>query len=131
MTKVKNAPSDAVILFTPIFRNYENKSISPYQLVSLLAQHSNAPIFSYWEVLLGSGVVGGYVLSGEKIGKRVGEAIISYSENNVLPTISDENLSVHKYDWRQLKNIMLPRKACQKNRLLLITSRVTLNKIKC
>ena len=103
MTKVKNAPSDAIILFTPIFRNYENKSISPYQLVSLLAQHSNAPIFSYWEVLLGSGVVGGYVLSGEKIGKRVGEAIISYSENNVLPTISDENLSVHKYDWRQLK----------------------------
>jgi len=103
MTKVKNAPSDAIILFTPIFRNYENKSISPYQLVSLLAQHSNAPIFSYWEVLLGSGVVGGYVLSGEKIGKSVGEAIISYSENNVLPTISDENLSVHKYDWRQLK----------------------------
>ncbi len=103
MKKVKNVPSDAIILFTPIFRNYENKSISPYQLVSLLAQHSNAPIFSYWEVLLGSGVVGGYVLSGEKIGKRVGEAIISYSENNVLPTISDENLSVHKYDWRQLK----------------------------
>lgn len=103
MKKVKNAPSDAIILFTPIFRNYENKSINPYQLVSLLAQHSNAPIFSYWEVLLGSGVVGGYVLSGEKIGKRVGEAIISYSENNVLPTISDENLSVHKYDWRQLK----------------------------
>ena len=103
MAKVKSAPSDSIILFTPIFRNYENKSISPYQLVSLLAQHSNAPIFSYWEVLLGSGVVGGYVLSGEKIGRRVGEAIISYNENNVLPSISNENLSVYKFDWRQLK----------------------------
>jgi len=103
MAKVKTAPADSIILFTPVFRDFKNKSLSPYQLVKLLVQQSTAPIFSYWQVLLGSGVVGGYVLSGEKIGERVAESIVSYGKNNALNTISDEDLSVYAYDWRQLK----------------------------
>ncbi|MDO6547317.1 response regulator [Pseudoalteromonas carrageenovora] len=103
LLKVQNAPSDSIILFTPIFRRYKNKSLSPYQLVELLTQKSTAPVFSYWEVLLGSGVVGGYVLSGDKIGRRIAESIIFYSKNKVLPSINGEGLSVYGYDWRQLK----------------------------
>ncbi|WP_310735996.1 response regulator [Pseudoalteromonas sp. SG45-2] len=59
-------------------------------------------MFSYWEVLLGSGVVGGYVLSGEKIGKRIADSIVFYNENKALNEISGEGLSTYSYDWRQL-----------------------------
>ncbi|WP_310735871.1 histidine kinase dimerization/phospho-acceptor domain-containing protein, partial [Pseudoalteromonas sp. SR45-5] len=102
LTRIKNAPDDSIILFTPIFRYYDNKSLSPYQLVERLAEASSAPVFSYWEVLLGSGVVGGYVLSGEKIGARIADSIILYNENKSLSAISGEELSVYAYDWRQL-----------------------------
>ena len=102
LTKVRNAPADSIILFTPIFRRYDNKSLSPYQLVERLAEASSAPVFSYWEVLLGSGVVGGYVLSGEKIGKRIADSIVFYNENKALNEISGEGLSTYSYDWRQL-----------------------------
>lgn len=102
LTRIKNAPDDSIILFTPIFRYYDNKSLSPYQLVERLAEVSSAPVFSYWEVLLGSGVVGGYVLSGEKIGARIADSIILYNENKSLSAISGEELSVYAYDWRQL-----------------------------
>ncbi|MEI8622703.1 ATP-binding protein [Pseudoalteromonas sp. B129b] len=102
LTRIKNAPDDSIILFTPIFRYYDNKSLSPYQLVERLAEASSAPVFSYWEVLLGSGVVGGYVLSGEKIGARIADSIILYNENKSLSAISGEELSVYTYDWRQL-----------------------------
>ncbi|MFP3364256.1 response regulator [Pseudoalteromonas sp. SIMBA_148] len=102
LTRIKNAPDDSIILFTPIFRYYDNKSLSPYQLVERLAGASSAPVFSYWEVLLGSGVVGGYVLSGEKIGARIADSIILYNENKSLSAISGEELSVYTYDWRQL-----------------------------
>lgn len=102
LTKVRNAPADSIILFTPIFRRYDNKSLSPYQLVERLIEESPAPVFSYWEVLLGSGVVGGYVLSGEKIGKRIADSIVFYNENKALNEISGEGLSTYSYDWRQL-----------------------------
>lgn len=102
LTRVRNAPADSIILFTPIFRRYDNKSLSPYQLVERLTEESPAPVFSYWEVLLGSGVVGGYVLSGEKIGKRIADSIVFYNENKALNEISGEGLSTYSYDWRQL-----------------------------
>ncbi|WP_241764435.1 MULTISPECIES: ATP-binding protein [unclassified Pseudoalteromonas] len=102
LTRVRNAPADSIILLTPIFRRFDNKSLSPYQLVERLTEESPAPVFSYWEVLLGSGVVGGYVLSGEKIGERIADSIILYNENKSLSEISGEGLSVYAYDWRQL-----------------------------
>jgi|TARA_R110000765_G_scaffold211487_1_gene316588 hypothetical protein len=102
LTRVRNAPADSIILLTPIFRRFDNKSLSPYQLVERLTEESPAPVFSYWEVLLGSGVVGGYVLSGEKIGKRIADSIVFYNENKALNEISGEGLSTYSYDWRQL-----------------------------
>jgi len=107
INKVSNAPSDAVILFTPIFRRYKDKQLSPFQLVKLLSENSQTPIFSYWHALLGSGVVGGYLLSGEKIGNRIAETIIFFQQNKSLKPIDNEMLSAHYYDWRQLKKFKI------------------------
>ncbi|ASM48652.1 hypothetical protein PESP_a0396 [Pseudoalteromonas espejiana DSM 9414] len=103
INKVQAAPKNAIILFTPIFRRYDNKRQSPYQFVSILAKNSRAPIFSYWHVLLGTGVVGGYMLSGDKIGERAADAVIYYYNHGKLKPLNGENLSAHYYDWRQLK----------------------------
>ncbi|MEL0654947.1 response regulator [Pseudoalteromonas issachenkonii] len=118
LTRVRNAPADSIILFTPIFRRYDNKSLSPYQLVERLTKESPAPVFSYWEVLLGSGVVGGYVLSGEKIGKRIADSIVFYNENKALNEISGEGLSIYSYDWRQLSKFNIALQSLPKESII-------------
>ncbi|GAA78987.1 signal transduction protein containing a membrane domain an EAL and a GGDEF domain-like protein [Pseudoalteromonas sp. BSi20495] len=107
INKINNAPSDAIVLFTPIFRKYKGKQLSPFQFVKLLTSDNQAPIFSYWHALLGSGIVGGYLLSGETIGNRIAESIIFFKENKSLKPIDDEKLSAHYYDWRQLKKFKI------------------------
>ncbi|MEL0641174.1 response regulator [Pseudoalteromonas aliena] len=118
LTRVRNAPADSIILFTPIFRRYDNKSLSPYQLIERLTKESPAPVFSYWEVLLGSGVVGGYVLSGEKIGKRIADSIVFYNENKALNKISGKGLSTYSYDWRQLSKFNIALQSLPKESII-------------
>ncbi|GHB72770.1 hypothetical protein GCM10008107_22730 [Psychrosphaera saromensis] len=100
--KVNNAPSDAIILFMPIFRSYNDNILNPYQFLQLITSKSPAPIFSYWHSLFGSGIVGGYLLSGEIIGKKAADSIIYFHDYKSLKVVNSEELSSYYYDWRQL-----------------------------
>ncbi len=102
MERVKHTSSDSIILFTPIFRRYNNNALSPFQFLKLLTSNSKAPIFSYWHSLLGSGIVGGYLLSGKKLGEKAANSIISFHDNKGLTSVMGEDLSAYYYDWRQL-----------------------------
>lgn len=103
--KVNNASSDSIIIFTPLFRRYNDNVISPYQLIELLTANSNVPIFSYWSSMLGSGIVGGYLLSGKNIGEKAAESVIFFIKNNHLKPVDTEQLNGHYYDWRQLDKL--------------------------
>jgi len=102
MDRVKNAPSDAIILFMPIFRSYNDNILNPYQFLELLTNASQAPIFSYWHSLFGSGIVGGYLLSGDIIGKEAANSIIYFHDYKSLKVVNGDELSTYYYDWRQI-----------------------------
>jgi len=103
INKVNNAPADSIILFTPIFRRYNDTVLSPFKFVERLTSNSSVPIFSYWHSLLGSGIVGGYLLSGEKIGARIAESIVFFDKNKYLEPVDSDQLSTYYYDFKQLK----------------------------
>ncbi len=107
ITKIQQEPTSTIVLYTPIFRQRNGEPLSPYQLAQLLTNKSKAPIFSYWHSLLGSGIIGGYLLSGNQIGQQTALAIDSLINNNGLVTINNEDFSGYYYDWRQLKKHQL------------------------
>lgn len=102
--------SDTLIFYTPIFRQVDGIPMTPYQLAELLSRYSNGPMFTYWYSLMGSGVVGGYLLSGELLGNETASTIEAFLRTKELVVPQNLSMSDHYYDWRQLTKYKLTRK---------------------
>ncbi|MBU2870681.1 response regulator [Colwellia sp. E2M01] len=100
--QVSNQPAGTIILFTPIMRFKNGSFQTPYQTVSELEQISSVPIFSFWGSMMGSGIVGGYMLSGTKVGEAIGTIIINIAKGNEINNYSADLVNMHLYDSRQL-----------------------------
>ena len=71
--------------------------MTPYQISKIICKDSNIPVFSFWEALFGSGIVGGNLISFEVIGEKIGNLIFSeknknYDEISPMKTIYDYRL---------------------------------------
>lgn len=100
---VSSQQPGSVVIFTPIFRHQNGTKQTPYKTVNGLIQMSKVPIFSFWGSLIGSGVIGGYMLSGEKVGEAMGDTIIDFATGKNIKRYPIEFFNQHIYDWRQLK----------------------------
>ncbi len=105
--KVNSLPSDALILMTPVFKQHDGTVLSPFQFIQLLEKNSKAPIVSYWHSMLGSGILGGYLLSGEKLGQQTAESIAFFHNYKSLKPVENNKLSDYFYDWRQLNKFSI------------------------
>ncbi|WP_143873313.1 sensor histidine kinase [Catenovulum sediminis] len=100
--RLETAQRNSIALYTPIFRQVDGIPQTPYQTAIRLAEKSNVPIFTYWYPLMGSGVVGGYLLSGELVGQQTALAIIRHVQGQPFVNVEQSSLSAFHYDWRQL-----------------------------
>jgi PAS domain S-box-containing protein len=91
---------DTVAFYLLMFSDGEGTSMTPYAVVNQLASRSAVPIYSYYDSLMGSGIVGGYVLSFEKIGFNLGQTILSLSEGKIMRAFSPMR---HIYDWNAIQ----------------------------
>ncbi|MGB6011510.1 MAG: sigma 54-interacting transcriptional regulator, partial [Desulfobacterales bacterium] len=73
--------------------------------LSLISQASNAPVYRCWEILLGYGIVGGYLTSFEENGKAIAELglrILNGEKPADIP-LTDKSKFKYMFDWNQLK----------------------------
>ncbi|WP_198673767.1 response regulator [Algibacillus agarilyticus] len=106
--KLKAEPLTSLVLYTPIFRQQNGDALSPYQVVEILTSKQSPPLFTFWHSLFGSGVVGGYLLSGTQIGQQTAEAVIDYINHKHYKKLDQNKLSHFYYDWRQLTRFNIP-----------------------
>jgi signal transduction histidine kinase len=71
-----------------------------------LREATNAPIFSYIDSYLGSGIVGGPMLSSEEVGRRMAQAAVRILSGESPGDIKMQPvaLGVPQYDWRELQH---------------------------
>lgn len=100
--KVSDLPPNSAIFFNLVFQDSEGNNFSPYQVAKRLSANTNAPIFAAWESLLGSGVVGGYMMSAGRTGQLVANTAQEF-RNGGLELFSDRSVQGHYFDWRQLQ----------------------------
>ncbi|WP_193172849.1 sensor histidine kinase [Nisaea nitritireducens] len=100
--RVADLPPDSAIFFLPVFVDGAGERFIPYEAVRRIAASANAPVFSAWDTLLGSGIVGGRLLSGEAVG-RVAAEHISAIIHGTVPVLTDRTNMRSIYDNRQLK----------------------------
>ena len=92
----KNSAIFALLLFN---KAGDGAKMTPKQAASAVAKVATAPVFTAWETILGDGVVGGYLLSSENIGRMAAQAIW---EPFGLSGSSELSPHSYIYDWRQL-----------------------------
>jgi len=102
LLKVETLPAGSAIYYLLIFSDMRGKHMTPYQVAGLIAEHANAPVFSHWQSLMGSGILGGYQISGERIGQMAGRSVLAYLHHQ-QPEINSVDSFHYYYDWQQLQ----------------------------
>lgn len=105
--RVGSLPPRSALLYFPVFHDRHGARRIPRDVASTLAEHANAPIFAHHDSFLGTGIVGGYLISAPRVGKLI--ALIALG--SPLPQSLEEINSVikdYQFDDRQLQRWEIP-----------------------
>jgi PAS domain S-box-containing protein len=76
LDRVELLPSDTFLFFIPYYQPLEGKFYTAEEVMEAIYAHSNVPIYTAWEFLLGHGAVGGRLLSGFKHGQSAASMVL-------------------------------------------------------
>lgn len=97
-------PKDTVILYQLVNHDRSGANATPFQVLKNLAAAASVPVFATHDTLMGSGAVGGYLLSGERVGAMIAD-IMGGAEPSTFP---GAYFSVNQFDDRALQRWNIP-----------------------
>ena len=108
--KVAELPPNTLILYLPILKDGSGKSHVALEMLSRISEVSKAPIYGFWEDILGHGIVGGHLSSFEEQAKaaaKIGLRILQGARAADIPPIDTPGLR-YMFDWQQLRRWSIP-----------------------
>jgi len=88
LERVRSLPLDAAILYLPVQRDREGAPLAAAAVAANLSRIAPVPVFSHFDTLIGTGIVGGYSISAVQIGRMIGRVAVS-GEQGVPASQSD------------------------------------------
>ena len=73
LARAADLPKDTAVMYLPVQRDRNGERLVPGVVGERLAASSSVPVFTHFDSLLGSGIVGGYLVSGDLLGRLMGE----------------------------------------------------------
>jgi hypothetical protein len=74
--RTSSLPEHSLLFYIAIFRDGSGRTFKSPQALALISQQANAPIYSLSETYVGTGMVGGHVISHSAQGVKVGQAVL-------------------------------------------------------
>jgi signal transduction histidine kinase len=108
--KVKKLPTNTVVLYFPVLEDTTGKAYIGVEVLSIISEASSVPVYSFWEIMLGHGIVGGYINSfpvQAKTTAELGLGILEGIPSGDIPFVQKSDLK-YMFDWRQLKRWSIP-----------------------
>jgi len=105
LKKVASLPPQTVLIYITLLEDGDGNKFTAPESVSQISHAANAPTYSFWDVMLGHGIVGGNLSNISSKGQAVAElglSILNGTRPADLPPVKESNLQ-YKFDWRQLK----------------------------
>jgi signal transduction histidine kinase len=101
--KVKQLPADAILLILTVYQDAAGVKLIPREAASEIAAASGAPSYGIWRPFLGAGILGGYIVAWESVGRDVASLTDQY-----LIAASPTPQIIHSegallLDWRQMR----------------------------
>lgn len=105
LAKVKSLPPDTIILYSTILRDGAGMSFVPREALSQISLAANAPVFGLYDTYLGHGIVGGRLVSVERLGNEAAELTLRILGGEAPASIpfGGQQAYVNLYDGRELK----------------------------
>lgn len=111
---VKKLPPDTLIFYSTFFVDGKGRSFVPRNVLRMISDETQVPVFGRYESFLGAGIVGGPLTSLRLQGKRAGEMAVRVLHGEApgdIPFDYGVDTCVLAYDWRQLKRWGINEKA--------------------
>ncbi len=105
--RVKTLPADTFLFIIPYFQVSDDYFHSAEEVMEAIYLHSNVPIYTGWEFLLGHGAVGGSLLSGLEHGRAAAELslqILGGEKADRIPIIYEPN-GLYLFDYRVMERL--------------------------
>jgi PAS domain S-box-containing protein len=104
LEKVAQLPEHSVLLYLAIFQDAEEKRFIPREMLSLIFEKANVPIFSIADTYLGYGIVGGSLVTAESVGEKCAELALRILQGESTVDLVSEGIPNRvMIDWRLLK----------------------------
>jgi signal transduction histidine kinase len=106
LDRVSKLPPHSAVFYVDLRIDAAGVPLDRDLVLPKLRSATNAPIFSYIDSYLGSGIVGGPMLSSEEVGRRMAEAAVRILRGESpgdlkIPPVAP---GVAQYDWRELQH---------------------------
>ena len=109
-TAIGELPPDAIVLIHSYSTDRVGKALSTRETTRLVVTAANIPVYTLHKHRLGDGVVGGFLLDGEKHGRMAADLAIRVLMGMDASTIPVEDTSTSRpmFDFVQLKRFGIP-----------------------
>lgn len=97
-------PENSIVISLMFLTDINRRNFIPYEVAAEISAKANGPVFSLWSTIIGSGIIGGRVVSAEDRGiesVKLGLNIINHPETVHARNVETSNLAI--FDWRQLE----------------------------
>jgi PAS domain S-box-containing protein len=97
-------PKDTIVYFLTFYTDRAGNRYPGAEALTLIAPTSAAPIYGHSDSYMGAGIVGGYLIDFEEIGKRLGEVSLRVLNGEKPTDIPSQTVpNVAAFDWRELR----------------------------
>ena len=114
LSSVEKPGPDSIVFYLLMFRDGSGKTYIPFEAAREITARAHAPVYSFWTSLMGSGIVGGYMLSGEQVGREAAVLLSNGLQRGQQADLTDR-FHGYYFDWRQLVHWGIDESALPKN----------------
>jgi PAS domain S-box-containing protein len=103
--RVSSLPGHSLVFYVSVFRDGGGTAFKSPEALALISRQANAPIYSIAETYMGSGIVGGHLISHSALGARTARVALRILAGEKLDNLEapEESGNQYTFDARELK----------------------------
>lgn len=112
-------PEKTAVLMLLYVKDKNGNPCTTVEVMSAVAPYTNAPIFGFYDTILGYGIVGGRLTSAESYGKAIAVATLKLLDGKDMNKLINVPAEIRDmYDWRQIERWNVPVKNIPANSII-------------